>query len=336
VTGTATGMAAVTTGMTGRLVLVGVGAGLVALVATPLAGAVARRTGVVDRPGTLKVQSETVPYLGGAAVFAAMVISGALGRPLLLLPLGLALILGVADDATELPPWFRLVGQVVIGADVAACVTTRLEEPFGAVALGAVTVLLINGVNMIDGLDTLAGGLAAVAGVAFAWMLRGDPRELGVGLACGLAGFLVYNRPPARIYLGDGGSYLLGTALAILLGSAWARGGSLPTAVAGLLVVAVPAAEVLFAVIRRLRSRRSVVLGDRGHPYDRLVARGWPPFGASSAYIGVELVLAGGAVALAASHRTTAAVVAAGTVVVALVIGAGVTGSLVPDPEVDR
>ncbi|HEY7947243.1 MAG TPA: hypothetical protein VID75_06185, partial [Acidimicrobiales bacterium] len=203
--------------MTTRLVLVGAGAAAVALAATPLAARVARRTGVVDRPGALKPQSASVPYLGGAAVFVAVVVGGAAGRPLLLLPLGLALVLGVADDAAHLPPWTRLVGQVGVGAVVALVVTTRLTEPIGGLLVAAVTVLLINGVNMIDGLDTLAGGVVAVAAVGFAWLLRGDGRTLGVALACALAGFLVYNRPPARIYLGDGGSYLLGTALAVLL-----------------------------------------------------------------------------------------------------------------------
>jgi UDP-GlcNAc:undecaprenyl-phosphate GlcNAc-1-phosphate transferase len=322
--------------MTTRVIVVGAVAAVVALGATPLAAVVARRTGVVDRPGELKPQSSAVPYLGGVAVFAAVVIGAALGRPVLLVPLGLALVLGVADDAVHLPPGIRLVGQMVIGAVVALTVTTRVTEPLGGVLVAAVTVLLVNGVNMIDGLDALAGGLVAVAGAGFAFLLRGDPRLLGVALAGALAGFLVYNRPPARIYLGDGGSYLLGTALAVLLAGAWARGVSLSTSVAGLVLVAVPAAEVLFAVVRRLRSRRSVVLGDRRHPYDRLVARGWPRPGASAAYIVAELALAAAGVGTAATHRTAAAVACAGAAALALVAAAAVVGSLVPDPEVDR
>jgi UDP-GlcNAc:undecaprenyl-phosphate GlcNAc-1-phosphate transferase len=196
-------------------------------------------------------------------------------------------------------------------------------------------MLLINGVNMIDGLDTLAGGLVAVAAVGFAWLLRADARDLGLALACGLIGFLVYNRPPARIYLGDGGSYLLGTALAILLASAWAPGARAATGTAGLVLVAVPAAEVLFSVIRRLRSRRSLVLGDRGHPYDRLVTRGWPTLGASTAYVGVELGLAGAALAVARARSVIPAAVAAAAAAVLLVVAAALTGSLVPDAGSD-
>jgi UDP-GlcNAc:undecaprenyl-phosphate/decaprenyl-phosphate GlcNAc-1-phosphate transferase len=313
------------------LVGVGVGAAATALVATPLSMAVARRTGVVDRPAALKPQENPVPYLGGVAVFLGAVVGGAVGRPLLLLPLGLVLVLGVADDAVGLPPLPRLAGQAAIGGIVAAIVPTHLPGPVGPVLVTLVTVLLINGVNMIDGLDTLAGGLVAVAAVAFAVLLRAGGRELALALACALAGFLFYNRPPARIYLGDGGAYLLGTALAVLLATAWAPGVRPATGTAALVLVAVPAAEVLFSVIRRLRSRASVVLGDRGHPYDRLVSRGWPALGASTAYVGVELALAAVALAVAATHHTVPAVIAAVGAAVVLVILAAVTGSLTPD-----
>jgi UDP-GlcNAc:undecaprenyl-phosphate GlcNAc-1-phosphate transferase len=317
------------------LVVVGPVAAAVALVATPLAMAVARRTGVVDRPAPLKPQRIAVPYLGGTAVFLGAVIGGAEGRPLLLLPLGLVLALGVADDAIQLPPLARLAGQAGVGALVAALVPTHLPGPLGPVLVVAVTVLLINGVNMIDGLDILAGGVTAVAAVAFASLLRADARDLALALACSLAGFLFYNRPPARIYLGDGGSYLLGTALAILLASAWAPGARTATGISGLVIVAVPAAEVLFAVVRRLRSGRSLVLGDRGHPYDRLVAKGWPSLGASMAYVGAELVLGAAALASSATRDTGPALVAAVATAVGLVIAAALAGSLVPDPQPD-
>jgi UDP-GlcNAc:undecaprenyl-phosphate GlcNAc-1-phosphate transferase len=313
------------------LVVVGGAAAALALAGTPVAMVVARRTGVVDHPAALKPQQAPVPYLGGPAVFVAAVVGGAVGRPLFLVPLGLALLLGLADDAVQVPPVPRLAGQVVIGAIVASVVPTHLPGPLGPVLVTAVTVLLINGVNMIDGLDALAGGVALVATVAFAWLLRSDARDLAVALACALAGFLVYNRPPARIYLGDAGSYLLGAALALLLASAWAPGARSATGTAGLIVVAVPASEVLFSIIRRLRSRRSLVLGDRGHPYDRLVARGWPVLAASMAYVGAELILAAVARAVDSAHSLLPALVAAILTALALVAAAALAGSLVPD-----
>ena len=83
---------------------------------------------------------------------------------------------------------------------------------------------MINGVNLIDGLDMLAGGVAAVAAGGFAVILHGSGRQLAIALAASLLGFLVYNRPPARVYLGDGGAYLLGTGLTVLVAESWAPG----------------------------------------------------------------------------------------------------------------
>ncbi len=196
--------------------------------------------------------------------------------PTVLVPLAAALGLGVADDRFDLSPVLRLLGQLAVGAAVAVTCPVHLPGAARRRLVVAVTVLLINGVNLIDGLDMLAAGVAAVAAVGFAVALHGSGRQLAVALAASLVGFLVYNRPPARVYLGDGGSYLLGTALTVLLAESWGPGVPVPVGVAALALVALPVAEVAFAVVRRARGRRSLMAGDRGHPYDRLVARGWP------------------------------------------------------------
>jgi UDP-GlcNAc:undecaprenyl-phosphate GlcNAc-1-phosphate transferase len=263
------------------LTVMAVIAAVVTLILTPLVITVANRTGIVDRPGSLKVQTTPVPYLGGVAVFAGLAVGAAAGRPTTLVPLGLALGLGVADDRFDLPPLVRVVGQVAVGVTVVVTCPVHLDGVVGALAIVVVTLLVVNGVNLIDGLDMLASGVVAVTAVAFALAVHGSGRQLAVALAAALVAFLVYNRPPARVYLGDGGAYLLGTALVILLATAWAPGVSTPVGVAALALVAVPSAEVAFAVIRRVRSRQSLVSGDRGHPYDRLVQRGWPVAGAS-------------------------------------------------------
>ncbi|MGO8871366.1 MAG: hypothetical protein ACLQPH_08180 [Acidimicrobiales bacterium] len=303
----------------------------VTLVATPVVIVVARRTGVVDRPGALKSQVEPVPYLGGVAVFAGTAVGALWGRPSALIPLAFALFLGVADDRFDLSPWLRLAGEVGIGVLVAATVPVRLGGLAAVLLVVAVTVLLINGVNLLDGLDMLAGGVAAVAALAFALLLVGSGRQLAVAAGAALVAFLIFNRPPARVYLGDGGAYLLGAVLAVLVSEAWAPRLPLRVGVAALAVVAVPAAEVAFAVARRLRGRTSLTAGDRGHPYDRLVARGWPRLGASLSYVGVEAVLGLGAVALA-HHAGLGPVVAFDLLAaVALVTLAAAAGALSPD-----
>jgi len=312
--------------------------GALALVAsivfTPLAMVVARRTGIVDRPGPLKPQSAPVPYLGGVAVFAALVAGPAFGRPTVVAPLAGAVVLGVLDDRFRLPASVRLVGQWAVGAGVAATVPTRLGGVGGAALVAAVTVLLMNGVNFLDGLDALASGVLAVAGAAFAVLLHGAGRDIAAAAAASLVGFLVYNRPPARVYLGDAGSYLLGALAAVLVAWAWAPGTRTSVGVAGLVLVAVPVAEVAFAVVRRLRAHQSLTSGDRRHPYDLVVARGAGRTVAAVLYIGVQALLSGAALGASASHAPGVAVAVALAAAVVLVAGAAWVGALSGGPRV--
>ncbi len=316
-----------------RVVVVAAAAFVAAAVFTPLAMAVATRTGVVDRPGPLKPQSVAVPYLGGVAVFLGALIGAALRHPMVIVPLAGAVVLGVLDDRLDVPAAARLLGQVAIGTAVALVVPTRVGGVAGGVLVAVVAVVLMNGVNFLDGLDALAAGSAAVGCVAFAVLLHGAGRDLGVAVAAALAGFLLYNRPPARVYLGDGGSYLLGAALALLLASAWAPGTRSALGVASLAIVAVPVGEVAFAVARRARARQSITSGDRRHPYDLAVARGWSRGAAALAYIGAEAVFAVVAVVTSKAHPlavVVASVVAVGVVIVAV---AGMVGALSPGPK---
>ena len=316
------------------VVVVAVVAFLVTLALTPLAIMVATRTGIMDQPGELKEQAKPVPYLGGVAVLAGVSVAVLADRPWLAVPLTAATALGVADDRFDLPPLVRVAGEVAIGAVVVVTCPVHLSGWVAAVALVSVTLLLINGVNLMDGLDMLAGGCMAVAGVGFAILLVATGRQVGVALAAALIAFLVFNRPPARIYLGDGGAYLLGTTLAVLLGLAWDPKFSTTVGVAAFALVALPAAEVTFAVIRRLRGRQSLTSGDRGHPYDRLVRRGWPPLSASAVYVAAQGILTVGAV-LAFRQSSLALAIAVDLVGgTALVVAAGLVGSLSPDQEV--
>lgn len=292
------------------------------LAVTPLAARVARAVGIVDRPGALKLQSHPVPYLGGAAVFAGTAISGFAGPTRYLVPIGLALALGLADDIRALAPRIRLLAQVGIGVVGATIVDTRLPDPMGGIAVVVAVVALINAVNLIDGLDGLAGGVALAASFGFAALLSDDGRVLALALAGSLLAFLAFNRPPARIYLGDGGAYLLGAALAVLLALAWADGRSTSTGVASLLLVAVPAADLAVTIVRRAIAGRPLFEGDRSHIYDQLVDRGWSTAGAAGALVGAQAVLT--VVAVGASRGTT--VTAVLLVLVAVGLGCAVVG----------
>ena len=223
-----------------------------------------------------------MPYLGGVGVFAGLAVGACVGRPITLIPLGAAVVVGVTDDRFGLPAPLRLVAQLGVGAVIAAIVPTHLPGEIGIPLVVAASVLLINGFNLLDGLDMLAAGVGASAAIGFAVLTRDPALLIAASLAGALIAFLWYNRPPARIYLGDGGSYLLGATMTVLLAYAWGVGVSVSTGVIALALVALPVVEVACAVVRRLRSRRSLMAGDRDHPYDLLVARGWSRAAASS------------------------------------------------------
>jgi UDP-GlcNAc:undecaprenyl-phosphate GlcNAc-1-phosphate transferase len=278
--------------VTAEVVLVGVAALCTTAAAVPACIVVARRTGTVDQPGALKAQVTPVPYLGGVAVFVGLLIGVSTGRPVLLVPLFSALALGVADDRLDLPAPVRLLGQLGVGALIAATQPVHLPGWLGVPLVLAVTVVLINGFNLIDGLDMLASGVGAAAAAGFAAISHGAARLIAASLAGALVAFLCFNRPPARIYLGDGGSYLLGAAMTVLLAQAWSVGVASSTGVAALALPAIAVAEVACAVVRRRRSGRSLMSGDRGHPYDQLVARGWSRVVASAAYVAIESAVA--------------------------------------------
>ena len=247
----------------------------VAVVATPAARRLSFALDIVDRPGPLKVQRRPVAYLGGGAVFVALAVTLAPNHPTWLLPLGLAAALGLADDVRSISPRVRLLMQVSVG-----CVAGVIEPApgrFGGVATVVFVVVLVNAVNLIDGMDGLAASVVVVSALGFA-LVGGDTSVPALALCGALLGFLVFNKPTASIYLGDSGSYLLGTALALLAASALGTGSQsqdLAAWIALPLFVGLPVADTAIAIVRRYRAGRPLFAGDRSHVYDQLADRGW-------------------------------------------------------------
>jgi UDP-GlcNAc:undecaprenyl-phosphate GlcNAc-1-phosphate transferase len=266
-------------------------------------------------------------------VLAGVVIGSAVGRPWFIVPLVLAVILGVVDDAKGLSPLVRLAGEIAIGGAVAAIVPTHLPPYLGPLLVVLATVLLVNGMNFLDGLDGLAAGVAATTSVGFAVLLVGSGRYLAIGLACALGAFLMFNRPPARIYLGDSGAYLLGTTLVVLLALSWSHGVRSEVSRASLLLVVIPPVEIAFAVVRRLRSGQSLVLGDRSHPYDRLVRRGLPPLWASLVYVAAAALLTVSAILVSTVRAALPALAVVAGLTCGVVFVAGALGAFKSDPE---
>lgn len=259
-----------------------------ALILTPLLRRLAVATGTIDHPDVRKTHPEPTPLLGGVAVAAAAVagpvlawaaLGSAVGlpHPGIIVGAALSLVIGLWDDRRPMPPLGKLIGQLAValilvywGTDVPEL---RAHPLAGTVAILAVAALL-NAVNFLDAADGIVSALVPVAAGGFAAlaMLYGAPVHLAlawalIGACCG---FLVFNAPPARIFLGDAGSHVLGFALAAL--GMEALGRSLTGAhVAGvLLLFAYPFFDVLFVIGDRLLGRRPIYVAGVDHSIHRL------------------------------------------------------------------
>ena len=250
-----------------------------ALILTPLAVGAGMRTGLVDRPGgALKIHARPVSVLGGLAVVAAALLGATItghapGWGLLVAVLLLA-CLGLLDDVRGAGLLLILMAQ--LGAGVLLAADGARLEPLGPLAAAGVVLLVpacANGVNIIDGQDALAGGLAAIAAlglVAIAGGLGAPPIAVALALAGALVGFLAWNRPPARIFLGNSGPPAIGVVLAAAAASASASDGW-PGLLGAALCLGVFAFEVCSTLVRRVGSK--LATGDRLHSYDLLAAR---------------------------------------------------------------
>jgi UDP-GlcNAc:undecaprenyl-phosphate GlcNAc-1-phosphate transferase len=204
------------------------------------------------------------------------------------------MLLGLADDRWGLPWQGRLLTQVVVAA---ACVyfipnlrlTLFIKLPWFTGLLSVLWIVaLINSFNMLDNMDGLSAGIATIAAgfLAAVMLLAPDPETRGpqlfiagflLVLVGSLVGFLWHNRPPARIFMGDAGSYFVGfnVAAATLLASYTGYQGEHRHAIlAPLLVMAVPLYDLLTVITIRVRSGRSIFAADKNHFSHRLVELG--------------------------------------------------------------
>jgi UDP-GlcNAc:undecaprenyl-phosphate GlcNAc-1-phosphate transferase len=248
----------------------------------PIAGWAGRKLALIDRPEPdgLKIHRDAVPVTGGAAALLATVATAwIIGDRLVIgawVGTFIAFLVGTADDRRPLPPAARVGGVVLAAvAFVALTPAARAAGPLWWVAALLLVLVCANAVNIVDGQDGLAGGLTAVAVLALSLLLSAADLSTvsltALALAGALAGFLVWNRPPARIFLGNGGSYALGALLGILAWFLTGIGGVRGLLAAGA-CLAPFAFEVVFTVARRIRGGATLAGGDRLHSYD-LVSR---------------------------------------------------------------
>ena len=306
----------------------------VAAATGPLVRILGGRLGAMDNPrGGLKPHPQPVSYLGGLAV-AAGVAAGILaeGWPFpWALPaalFGLA-VLGLADDTIGVPPAGRLATHVGFGVLLAS--QGLRADPFEQQLIAwIVTVVVfagaVNAVNMVDGMDGLASSATALSALGLALVAGLQDRSvvLPLILAGSTIGFLPYNLPPARLFLGNAGSYLAGggLAVAILLLSrnpATFVGAGTCLGLFGL--------DLLASMVRRAIRREALFQPDRDHLYDQLLRRGFSVREVLAMCAGLHLILVGIGVMLTTFGTAGAMIVGALTWLLALGL-LGATGFL--------
>jgi len=259
-----------------------------ALALTPLTRRLARATGYVDHPDPRKAHRHATPLLGGVAIAASLILAPlfamALARSVIPAPsLGLlagaflALTLGLVDDRWPLHPFVKLAGQLAAGACLVYAGTDvpalRANPLLGGTAVLGIATLL-NAVNFLDNMDGILGSIIPVTAGGFAALalVHGAPVHLVLawGLIGACAGFLVYNAPPARIFLGDAGSHLLGFALAALALQSLERSFTWAHVAAVVMILAYPIFDATFVVWDRVSGHRPFYVGSIDHTTHRL------------------------------------------------------------------
>ena len=296
-------------------------AGVVTFGVTPVVRRVAVRIGAVVRPDERRVHERPTPTLGGVAMFAGLLagVGTAWGmgafdevfagntEPLgLVVAAAIILLVGVIDDIVEVSAPAKVAGTVLAASVLVLSGVSMLNFriPFaGIVVLSPdwsylISVLwvlgMVQAVNLIDGLDGLAAGIVAIAaGTFFVYSLRlTDEGLLAASTLAPLvsivvvgmcAGFLPWNRHPARIFMGDGGALMLGLLMAA---ATMMVGGRTDQEFSGqtffffaplfipLLILGVPILDTAWAIVRRAANRQGVATADKDHLHHRLMRLG--------------------------------------------------------------
>ena len=269
----------------------GAAAFVLAIVLTPAAAALARRTGAVAKAKQDRWHSKPTPMLGGIAFTIAVLAAVAIFVPLrrehliVIAGSGLLFVIGLVDDFHHIKPYQKLLGQLLGAGLVVGSGLMLPWTPYATINILITLFWLVgitNAVNMLDNMDGLAAGVSAIAAVflALTFFENQQPAAASmlVALAGGLAGFLVYNRYPASIFMGDCGSMFIGFFLASMAVVTRNGGGRSRSVIAVLavpvLVLVVPILDTTFVTVMRKLAGRAASQGGRDHTSHRLVALG--------------------------------------------------------------
>ncbi|MDO8490207.1 MAG: MraY family glycosyltransferase [bacterium] len=261
----------------------------VTLIAIPLIRQYAIRLHLTDNPtgDALKIHKNPIPFVGGIGMLAGLTSGLLIANPQhtgpLVLVICISLAFGLLDDlflhhrsSTSLAA--KILSQLFLGG---ICVfllnrANLLPENIPTLAIGFAFLFVVNATNLNDGLDGLLSGIALISGIgflfAFSHLGMRDGALLSAMLIGITAGFLAFNLPPASIFMGDNGSYLLGalfSILGILLINTQGSSAILGT----LCIIGMPILNACFVSVRRIAAGQSPLVGDRLHLYDMIGQR---------------------------------------------------------------
>ncbi|HMO62031.1 MAG TPA: MraY family glycosyltransferase [Ferruginibacter sp.] len=288
-----------------NIILSGVLAFLITFFAIPIIIQVSREKKLFDEPDERKVHKMVIPTLGGLGIFAGFILSTLIGapsgNPLLQYYAAAAIViffLGIKDDILILSPAKKFVGQLIAAGIIIKFGGVQINDMHGFLGidkLGEMTsivftlftvIVIINSFNLIDGVDGLAGSLglltSLVFGAYFYYIGQLSYAVIALSLSGSLVGFLIYNMSPAKIFMGDTGSLLIGLVNSILvirfINMAGTQGTNLPLEAApaiGVAILIVPLFDTLRVFGLRILNRRSPFSGDRNHVHHFLLDIGF-------------------------------------------------------------
>ena len=283
-------------------IFVTIGTFLLVFLLTPVNIWFSRRVGNIDEPSDRSIHASITPSSGGLALFVGIFITQLIlvflkFQELNSLMYGLLIggilivILGLLDDLYNLPAWLKVIIEIGIGLIMISFgfKIELLTNPFGdPINIGFISyplticwfLLVVNAINLIDGLDGLATGIIAIVSLILGiagWSTGNFFVALfSFSILGGCIGFLRYNFHPAKIFLGDAGSLFLGFCIATLsiAGNAQYKGATALTMLVPIIVLSVPLIDTLFAIFRRIRSTKHIFQADKNHLHHKLLEIG--------------------------------------------------------------
>lgn len=321
------------------LITIGV-AFIISFAATPIVKTFAKKVGAMDVPGEeRRVHDHPIPRLGGLAIFLGFILSVLLfaniNRQLQGILLGCVIIVatGAIDDIVSLNAWVKLLLQILAavvavlhGVEITVLANPALWSKTEFLLLGSlsipITIIWIvgitNSVNLIDGLDGLAVGVSTISSLTMlviALVIPNTSSTIAIVLAAlvgACVGFMPYNFNPAKIFMGDTGSLLLGYVLATMSILGLFKSYALVSFAVPLLAIAVPLFDTVFAFTRRILKGQSPMHADRGHFHHRLIDMGLSQKQAVAVLYSISGILGLAAVLITTSGEIKALIVILG------------------------